>query len=505
MIRAPTYRSRRVEAPDRIDLDVAEPLLRPIAGESARGMLHLMITGRPEAPPGAKLAPTPRGGDPLLGHLREGRVDPLSSFLRWRNECGDIVRLRLAAVTAHLLCHPRHVRHVLQESAKRFIKPMQGRRNLAGVLGNGLLVSEGGFWLRQRRIAQPAFHKRRIDAFADRMVIAASAIADEWEDHAASGAPFDVAHDMMRLTLRVVQETLLGAAPSEDADRIGEAVSLLLHEINARFSRVFNPPQRLPIARNLRFAESLRVLDENVHRMIAARRAAPGQDDLLSMLLEARDEESGEGMDDRQLRDEVMTIFLAGHETTANALSWTFYLLGRHPEVARKLRKELAEVLGGRPPTAEDVPSLRYTRMVFSEALRLYPPAWILARAPIEDEELDGLFLPAGARLFMSPWVTHRHPAIWRDPEGFDPERFADPTAVDRFAFFPFGGGPRLCIGHSFAMMEGLLVLATLASRFRLELVPGHPVTPEPLVTLRPRHGVKVWARRADEQPRAVG
>jgi len=196
-----------------------------------------------------------------------------------------------------------------------------------------------------------------------------------------------------------------------------------------------------------------------------------------------------------------MTIFLAGHETTANALSWTFYLLGRHPAVARKLREELAHVLGDRLPRAEDVPSLRYTRMVLAESMRLYPPAWIVARAPIEDEAIDGFFVPAGTRLLVSPWVTHRHPEVWPDPEGFDPERFADPSAIDRFAHFPFGGGPRVCIGHAFATMESVLVLATLARRFHLELVPGHPVEPEPLVTLRPRHGVLVRARALSRAP----
>lgn len=493
-----SYQPRRVEAPERIDLDAAEPLLRPIWHESAREVLQLMLTGRPEAPPGARLAPAPEAGDPLLGHLREGLGDPLGAFLRWNREVGDVVRLRLAGATVHLVCHPRHVRTILQERARHYVKPMQGRRNLSYVLGNGLLVSEGSFWLRQRRIAQPAFHKRRIDGFGDRMIAASSDLAGEWEARARSGEPFDVAREMMRLTLRIVQETLLGAAPSENADRIGDAVSYLLGEVNRRFSRVINPPRSLPIAGNRRFAQSLRVLDESVQKIIAERRARPGQDDLLSMLLEARDEDSGEGMDDRQLRDEVMTIFLAGHETTANALSWTFYLLGRHPEVARKLRAELREVLGGRAPTPGDVGALRYTRMVLSEALRLYPPAWIIARAPVEDEELDGYFLPAGGRILLSPWVVHRHPAIWRDPEGFDPERFADPSAIDRFAWFPFGGGPRLCIGHAFAMMEGVLVLATLASRFHLELVPGHPVVPEPTVTLRPKHGVRVVARRAE-------
>lgn len=219
---------------------------------------------------------------------------------------------------------------------------------------------------------------------------------------------------------------------------------------------------------------------------------------MLGMLLAARDEEGDQkGLTDEQIRDELITLFLAGHETTANALSWTFAMLGRHPHVARELHRELDEVLGGRAPRTEDYPKLVYTKMVLSEAMRLYPPAWIMARAPITDLELDGYLLPAGGRVFLSPWVTHRHPEFWSDPEGFDPERFRDPKAIDRFAFFPFGGGPRLCIGHAFAMMEGVLVLATLSQRLHLELVSGHVIEPEALVTLRPKHGVKVIARRA--------
>jgi cytochrome P450 len=487
---------RRVEAPERIDLDAAEPLLRPLWNDSARDVLRSMLTGEPRHPPGARLAPSPSGGDPLLGHLRAVRSDPLSALLRWQREVGDVARVQLAGVTLHVLAHPDTIRAVLQERARQFTRPIQGRRNLSNVLGNGLLVSEGSFWLRQRRLAQPAFHKRRIEGFADGMVAASADLAEQWAEREARGERFDVARDMMHLTLRIVQETLLGATRSDDADRIGEAVSYLLADVNRRFGRLINPPTAVPTAGNQRFARHLAVLDRAVHRMIEDRRVRPGRDDLLSMLLEARDEDSGEGMDDRQLRDEVMTIFLAGHETTANALSWTFYLLGRHPEVARTMRAELRDVLGGRPPRAEDVANLRYTRMVFSEAMRLYPPAWIVARAPIEDVEVAGYFMPAGGRIFVSPWLTHRHPKLWRDPEGFDPTRFADPSAIDRFAWFPFGGGPRLCIGHAFAMMEGILVLATLAQRFHLELVPGHRVEPEPLVTLRPKNGVLVRARQ---------
>ncbi|MBX3275133.1 MAG: cytochrome P450 [Sandaracinaceae bacterium] len=488
-----TPRRREAPVPDRIELDGAEGAFRPFLVESLRDALGGVIHREP-AIPRSRRAPEPSGADPLLGHLREGVGDPLTAFLRWRAEVGDVARMRLGPTVVHLVSHPDLVREVLKDRHREFVKPLYGRKNLAKILGNGLLVSEGDFWLRQRRIAQPAFHKKRIDAFGARMVIAAEALGDEW---ASRDAPFDVARDMMRVTLRIVQETLLGAEPTQDSDRIFDSVSYLIAAMNQRFRRVIAPPESWPTPANLRFARHREVLDETVASIIRQRRARPGEgDDLLSMLLETVDEETGESMDDRQLRDEVMTIFLAGHETTANALSWTFYLLGKHPEVARRLREELRAVLGGRPPTADDYRALEYTRMVFSEAMRLYPPAWILARAPRVDTELGGYLLEGGSRMFISPWVVHRHPDVWPDPEGFDPERFRDPKAIDPFAFFPFGGGRRMCIGQGFAMLEGVLILASLAQRFHLELVPGHPVAPEAMVTLRPKHGVRVVARK---------
>lgn len=485
------------ETPDRIDLSERQQLIRPIWRESAKGVVRGLLSSE-EPPSIGRLAPMPEPSSRVLGHLREGIGDPLTAFVRWRAEVGDVARLRLGAVTAHLVAHPREIKQILQERHREFVKPMVGRRNLSRLLGNGLLVSEGDFWLRQRRIAQPAFHRRRIDGFAARMVQAGADLGEEWEARARTGEPFDLHHDMMRVTLRIVQETLLGSTATDDTDRVGEAVSYLIGEINRRFRRVVEAPEDWPTPANRRFAKHRAVLDEAVHAMIQERRRGAPSDDLLSMLLEARDEESGESMDDQQLRDEVMTIFLAGHETTANALSWTFYLLGKHPEVARRLRAELDEALGGRLPTGDDYRALPYTKMVFQESMRLYPPAWILARSPRRDLELSGYHLPAGSRVFLSPWVTHRHPELWPDPLGFDPERFRDPSAIDPFAYFPFGGGRRFCIGQGFAMMEGVLLLATLARRVHLELVPGHDVVPEALVTLRPSPEVRVRAIRVE-------
>ena len=482
-------------SPDRIDLEERERLIRPLWFESARDLAQRVL--HPYTPiPEEERAPVPSGAEPIIGHLRAGVNEPLEAFPRWRAEVGDVARLKLGGVTCYLVSDPALIRQILKERHREFVKPLQGRRNMSRILGNGLLVSEGQFWLRQRRIAQPAFHKKRIDAFGDTMVRDAAELADEWAVRAARGEDFDVAKDMMRVTLRIVQETLLGAQAKTDSDAIGEAVSYLIGEINRRFRRVIMPPESWPTPANLRFNKHRAVLDEAVGAIIRERRRSPERgDDLLSMFLETVDEETGERMDDKQLRDEVMTMFLAGHETTANALSWTFYLLGKHPDVARKLRAELAEVLGGRLPKADDYRSLPYTKMVFSEAMRLYPPAWIMARAPRQDLELGGYTIEAGARMFMSPWVVHRHPGVWEDPEAFDPERFRDPSAIDPYAYFPFSGGRRMCIGKGFALMEGVLILATLCQRFHLELVPGHIVEPEAMVTLRPKHGVRVVAK----------
>jgi cytochrome P450 len=288
-------------------------------------------------------------------------------------------------------------------------------------------------------------------------------------------------------------------------DRIGEAVTILNRHTTARFDSpigllLAGVPPLMPRPRR-----ALRTLDEVVFGILRDRRRGASEGgDLLSTLVELRDEETGEGMSDRQLRDEVMTLLLAGHETTANALAWTWHLLGRHPAAAERLRAELAAVLGRRMPTVADLPQLPWTRMVLEEAMRLYPPAWLISRAAMEDDVIGGYHVPRGATVILSPWVTHRHPDLWDDPERFDPERFAPArvAARPRFAYFPFGGGPRLCIGSGFAMTEAQLVLASVASRYRLEPVPGHEPRLEPLVTLRPRDGLPMRVCRLEEDTR---
>ena len=443
--------------------------------------------------PGVRAAPGPRG-HLLLGSLPDVRRDPIGLFLRSVREYGEIVRYRFGPMIAHQIASAEGVQHVLVENPKNYGKQTRGFRNLRYVLGNGLLTAEGEFWKRQRRIANPAFHRQRVQSFAETMVRCASQCAARLE--ALRGTVVDVAEEMQRVTLQIVGLTLLGHDPGAHASAVGDSLHFLLRLANQRTTRLFEVPASLPTAENRKFRQTRAVLDRIVFEMIEDRRKNPGdRGDLLSMLMEAHDAETGEKMDDRQLRDEVMTIFLAGHETTANALTWTFMLLSRFPQARRDLQGELADVLGGRTPSAEDLARLPLTRATVDEGLRLYPPAWMIARSVIGPDEIGGYDVPAGSIVFLSPYVVHRNPRLWEDPEGFDPRRFTGDRAVPRGAYFPFGAGPRQCIGNGFATMEAQLVLATIAQRVRLELVPGHPVDPEPSITLRPRHGMKMLVR----------
>ena len=434
------------------------------------------------------IAPGPRGHF-LLGSLPDARRDPLAMFQRAFNDHGDVARLRFGTMTAHLISSPAGVNHVLAENNKNYGKQTRGFKNLRRVMGNGLLTSEGDFWKKQRRLAQPAFHRQKIAGFGESMLRAAARCAAR---HARATAPVDVAAEMMQVTLEIVCETLLGTQVSGEAERVHEVMGLLLCSANERMTRIIDLPPPLPTRENRALQGWLRVLDGIVLRIIAERRKAPG-DDLISMLLAARDEETGETMTDAQLRDEAMTIFLAGHETTANALTWTWLLLSRYPAAARALRAEL----GSAPLTVAGLPRLPLLKMTVEESMRLYPPAWLVARSATGADEIGGYEIPAGSIVFVSPYVVHRHPRLWRDPEGFDPQRFASAETLPRGAYFPFGGGPRQCIGNGFAMMEAQLVLGRLVQKFALELVPGHRVEAEPSITLRPRYGMRMAVRPA--------
>jgi cytochrome P450 len=346
-------------------------------------------------------------------------------------------------------------------------------------------------------MAQPAFHQRRVTAFGDLMTDATLAMLERWRPSVAQRQPLDVATEFMHLTLEVATRALFSASVERDVDAIGRAITTLLNEVTFRFTFPFYPPLKVPTPRNRRFLAAQATLDGVIYGIIAERRRQPGEhDDLLALLMEARDEKTGEGMSDRQLRDEVITLFVAGHETTANALSWSSYLLSTHVAVARKMRAEVDEALQGRIPTAADLPNLPYTRMVIDETLRLYPPAWITNRRAIEDDTICGYRIPADAIVSISPYVTHRDPTLWQNPEGFDPDRFAPERSSGRphFAYFPFGGGPHQCIGKGFALLEATLVLALLTQQYELHLVPGRRVETVAMATLRPRYGMWMTA-----------
>jgi cytochrome P450 len=431
----------------------------------------------------------------LLGCLGQIRGGPLGLYSRAWREHGDYVRIRvLPGVFISLLTHPDAVEHVLQKNHKNYRKPDLFNRTLGLLTGNGLVTSEGDLWLRQRRLMQPAFHRQHLARLAPPMVAAAETFVREREA-AGPGQVVDVLDEMMRLGLRVAGTTLFSTDISNEADAIGPAFRTAFSHISYRMNTPPPVPLWLPTPRNRAFRRAKALLDRVVLEIIEARRKATTRpDDLLSLLLAAQDEETGAGMTDQQLKDEVLTLLTAGHETVGAALSWAWYLLGQHPQAQNDLADEVRGVLQGRSPTGDDLAQLPLTRAVFEESMRLYPPAHGQPREAIRTDEINGFTIPARTTVVLSQWVTHRHPDFWEDPEKFRPERFLPGQAANRpkFAYFPFGGGPRVCIGNTFAMLEGPLVLATIIQRFRVELVPGQTITPDPTFTLRPKPGVKV-------------
>jgi cytochrome P450 len=439
--------------------------------------------------------PGPRRGIPGA-QLLAFRRDAPAYLAALHARHGDVGHFRFGPRRMYLLAHPDLVRHVLVTDHRNFIKSLALQRSRV-LLGTGLLTSEGEFHLRQRRMAQPAFHRDRIAAAGDVMAAHAQRAAGRW----AHGGEVDVTREMNRLTLGIAAETLFGADVEGEADEIGRALTDAL----SLFTRLTNPLgvllDRLPVPGTLKMRRARARLDATIYRIIEERRRG-GEDrgDLLGLLLAARDDEGdGGAMTDVQLRDEVLTLFLAGHETTANALAWTWHLLGAHPDAERRLHEELAAALGGRAPTAADVPHLPFTRAVVAEAMRLHPPAWAIGRQPLADFEAGGYRVRAGSVVLLSPWVTHRDPRWWPEPARFLPERWTPEmeAALPRMAYFPFGGGPRKCIGEGFAWMEAVLVLATLAARWRFRAVDAAPVRHEALITLRPV-GLRMRAERRD-------
>jgi cytochrome P450 len=403
---------------------------------------------------------------------------------------GDLVRWRFGWMWFYQANHPNMIHDVLVKRAASFHKTPRIKQVLGAVLGEGLLTSDGEEWRSHRRLVQPAFHSSRIEAYGAVMTEYTESMMRDW----VTGGEVDMRHEMMKLTLGIVAKTLFDADLDGDlSERVGQAVTVTQEHGNDQFRRLMTLPRWVPTAGNRRSQAAVKDLDSILSEIIRARRIS-GEDrgDLLSMLLLARDEDSGAGLTDRQVRDEAMTLFLAGHETTAVALTWTWVLLDQDPGVRQRLENEVDEVLQGRPPDVKDLPNLPYVKQVIEEAMRLYPPAWTIGRQAVEAVDIGPYHLDPGSIVLVSPYAVHRQPEYFPEAETFDPDRFSPERERDlpRYAYIPFGGGPRICIGNNFAMQEACLILAAMVQKVRLSLVPGTDLTPDPLITLRPKYPI---------------
>jgi cytochrome P450 len=448
-------------------------------------------TSRLSTPPG------PRNLHPIRSALAFQR-DPLIFLTRQVKDYGDISQFHLLHLPIIVINHPEYVKHVLQDNNANYDKDVFLFKTVRPLFGNGLVTAVGGEdWLRQRRLIQPVFHRQRIAAFGSLMTQAAEEMLERWHGRVDQAAPLDLSEEVSHILLQVVCKALLNIDSSTEQARVFSGAFIEGSRILANFARLPFPPLTFPTARNRRFWAEIHKMDEIVYALIQQRRESKEDaGDLLTMLMQAVDEETGEGMSDRQLRDELITIMVAGHETGSNGLSWTCYLLAQHPEIEQRLYAEVDQVLGGRVPTIDDLPRLTYTRMVLDEALRYYSPAWQLMRRARQEDQMGGYRIPANATIFWSTYVLHRHPDFWEKPEEFYPEHFLPEQVAQRprNAYVPFSNGPRICIGQSFAMTEMMLILATIIQKYRLELVPEHVVTLEPLLTLRPAKGLLMRA-----------
>jgi cytochrome P450 len=444
------------------------------------------------------MPPGPGGLLGLVSGLQLFR-DPLPLLLEAIPKFGDTIRFRAGPFDFVAIHRPEDIRHVLVGNHKNYPKS-RNYQGLKMVLGNGLVTSNGDFWRRQRKLAQPGFHRERLEGFVDVMVECTRDHLAAW-DARQSSATLDIHHEMMELTFRIVGRTLFSMELSDHADSVGPAIEVALVHANAQVEKLIPTPTWLPTAANIRFRKAMRALDGLVFDIIETRRkSGEEKNDLLSMLMSATDETGTERMTDVQLRDEVLTLALAGHETTANNLSWTWYLLSKHPEIAKRLQEEVDEVLGDREPTLADLKRLDYANRVVSESMRLYPPAWMFERQAIEADELGEWRIPKGTIIGISPFSVHRHPRLWKNPEGFDPDRFLPERSEGRprYAYIPFGGGPRTCIGNHFAMMETTIITAMIARRYEIDLDPMHQVRLDAGITLRPKNGIRVRLRRRE-------
>jgi cytochrome P450 len=451
------------------------------------------------APKAPELVPGPNGL-PWVGSFVDAIRDPITMCESAMRAYGDIARFRMGPFLVFLVNDADAIRHVLARNHDNYVKS-RSYEGFRLVLGHGLLTSEHEFWRRQRKLMQPAFHHQHLAGFVTTMVDSTQAMLARWNQGARGGDEFDAHAEMMRLTLRVVGLTLFSVDLDREAVAVAHAVSDGLHFVDDYASSPVRLPLWLPLPGNLRLRRALRTLDQLVYRVIAEHRRQP-KPDLLGMLLDARDE-NGEGMTDAQVRDEVATVIVAGHETTANALTWALALLGDHPRMLERLASEVDEVLDHAPPTLERLGQLVYTEQVVQEAMRLYPPAWMIEREALADDELCGYRVPARSIIAISPYTLHRYSRYWDRPTEFDPDRFARDrlAAIPRYAYLPFGAGPRICIGNAFALMEAKIILAMIVQRYRLLRSSSRPLELDPRVTLRPLGGLRM--RRFPRHARA--
>lgn len=448
---------------------------------------------RQQLPPGPS-------GNLMTGSTFDLRRDPLGFLTGLAREYGDVACFRIGFRRVYQLNHPDMIRDVFVTHSKRFQKTglMKQARS---ILGEGLFLSEGEFHRRQRRLIQPAFSRERIAAYAALMVDAATDLRDQWDD----GGAVDISDEMFRLTLPIVTKTLFQIDLDEGRSDLREAFTTVIQYFQRFLAPRIGGMAWLPSEKNRRFREARKLLNETVFRIIRDVRRNPSDEpNVLAQLIAATDDEGdGTRMNDQQLRDEVMTLLVAGHETVATALTWTWYLLAKNPDAEAKLHQELESVLGNRRPTAADVPNLRFARMVVAEAMRLFPPVWALSRKAVEDHPVAGYTIPRGALVGVSQYVMHRDARYYENPDQFDPSRWTEEQAAlrPRYSYFPFGGGPRLCIGEPFAWMESVLVLATLGQKWRLRLVTDDEVELAPMVTLRPKHGIAMRIEQRNDHP----
>ena len=439
-----------------------------------------------------KPAPSPKSR-PIIGMIPEMTKDMLGMFMDLTKNHGGIVQFKLLNKTYMLVTKPEYVKHILQSNHHNYIR---GRSVETGrvLLGNGLPLSDGEFWLQQRRIMQPAFHRQKLSSLAETMTNIIQKHLTAWERYSQAHQVFDMEDEMTNLTLSIIIKTMFSAKVTDaQVKSLGDAFRLASAFMLWKSQQFIQLPLSFPLPKHIAYNKAAKVLDEIVYPLIAEGRKNP-QDDLLGMLLNAKDAETGLGMSDAQVRDEIITIFFAGHETSAMALTWAFYLIAKHPHVESKIIGEITQVLNQRTPTFEDLPKLTYTTQVINEVLRLYPPAYLFAREAVTDQELDGYLIPAGTLIFITPYVTHHDSNYWQDPETFDPERFTPENISkrDKDIYYPFGAGPHICIGNNLAMMEMQLTLAMIYQRFKPDLVTDSAIGLNPEATLRPKGGMKM-------------